>query len=237
MSNREIIETVFSTYPPNELIHSEELFKKVTAKHIPNLTQSSYQKTLDRLCAKGILIRLSKSLYCRPRKSKYGVIPPTEREIIQQFIANETGMVVGYSMYNTLKLTTQIAKTTEVYSSNLSQRTKTIGNIRIKQHQLSYSASVIQIVQMLEVLQHYHEIQDLNQKQFLSLCKQFAPHYQEASFEYVESHIHYRKCTISFLKEILDHYKVEHTLDRYLSDLSTYRHPRMEDIYAVASVS
>ena len=237
MSNREIIETILSMYKPNELIQSEELFKKLTSEYIPHMTKSSYQKTLDRLCAKGHLSKLSKSLYCRPKKSKYGVIPPTEREIIQEFTANETGMVVGYSMYNALKLTTQIAKTTEVYSSKLSQQTKTVGNIRIKQHQLNYSGPVIQTVQMLEVLQHYYEIQDLNQKQFLLLCKQFVNQYHENSFAYVESKLRYRKSTIAFLKEILDYYHIHHTLNRYLSDLSTYNHPKMEDIYAATSVS
>ena len=43
--------------------------------------------------------------------------------------------------------------------------------------------------------------------------------------------------TISFLREILRYYEVTNNLDRHLSALSTYKHPRMEEIYEIARVS
>lgn len=54
-----------------------------------------------------------------PKISKYGIIPPSEKEIISAFTENETGTVVGYSLYNQLNLTTQVSKKISVMSSAL----------------------------------------------------------------------------------------------------------------------
>ena len=44
----------------------------------------------------------------------------------------------------------------------------------------------------------------------------------------------YQKKTISFLRNILNHYGVENNLNKYLSALSEYKHPTMEEIYETA---
>ena len=41
----------------------------------------------------------------------------------------------------------------------------------------------------------------------------------------------YKKSTISFLSDVLNHFEVENNLDSYLSKLSKYNHMHMEDIY------
>ena len=47
----------------------------------------------------------------------------------------------------------------------------------------------------------------------------------------------YKKSTISFLREILRYYEVANNLEKHLSALSTYKHPRMEELYEIAGVS
>ena len=42
--------------------------------------------------------------------------------------------------------------------------------------------------------------------------------------------------TISFLREILNYHKVENNLDEYLSSLSEYKHPKMEELYEAARI-
>lgn len=177
---------------------------------------------------------MAKGIYCRPKITKYGTVLPSEREIIKLFTEKNKGTVVGYSLYNSLNLTTQIAKKHEVYSSSVEQQTKTIGNVFIKQYALEYSVKVTNTIHMLEVLQHYNEIQNLNTQQFINLCEKFKNQYSEEVFEYVIKHIRYSKRTISFLKNILDYYHIANSLDRYLSVFSKYNHPRMETIYEVA---
>ena len=57
---------------------------------------------------------------------------------------------------------------------------------------------------MLEVLQNYQEIQDLNQKRFVEYASAFAKGYNEDVFEFVYRIRNYPKNVISFLADILD---------------------------------
>jgi hypothetical protein len=90
---------------------------------------------------------------------------------------------------------------------------------------------------VLEVLQNFGEIQDLNYRQFLSFCEQFAQEYDASALEQVIQKMRYQKKTISFLRNILNHYGVENNLNKYLSALSEYKHPTMEEIYEAAYAS
>ena len=64
--------------------------------------------------------------------------------------------------------------------------------------------------------------------------EKFAAAYSEKSVHEVIQNRKYKKSTIAFLKEFLDYLNVPNTLDQYLSELSTYRIPRMEEIYETA---
>lgn len=53
---------------------------------------------------------------------------------MQTFTEKDQGVVVGYSLYNALGLTTQISKYTEVYSAVLEEKVKQIGNVLLVKH-------------------------------------------------------------------------------------------------------
>lgn len=86
-------------------------------------------------------------------------------------------------MYNSLKLTTQVAKTVEVFSSEIEQRTKNISNVLLQFCNLVYTPEVKGMIHMLEVLQNFGEIQDLNYHQFITFCEKFAQEYDGKVFE------------------------------------------------------
>ena len=86
------------------------------------------------------------------------------------------------------------------------------------------------MIHMLEVLQNFDRIQDLNSGCFIEYCKNFVSTYNDATFKVVNTQKKYQKRTISFLKNILDFYNVSNDLDRYLSTMSDYKHPTMEEI-------
>ena len=87
---------------------------------------------------------------------------------------------------------------------------------------------------MLEVLQNFEEIQDLNYASFVRFAKEFAETYHDETFATVIKEKRYQKRTISFLKEVLSYYGVSNNLSMYLSRLSEYKHPSMEEIYEAA---
>ena len=129
---------------------------------------------------------------------------PSEKEIIATFTENDTGMVVGYTMYNAMRLTTQVSKNIQIYTSALDEQKKQIGNVFLQKYDMVFSPQVVRVVAILEVLQNYNKIEDLNETQFQKLCAEFAGQYDEEVCEYVLSNIPYSEQTIALLKTILD---------------------------------
>ena len=132
-----------------------------------------------------------------------GTYLPSEKEIIAAFTQNDTGMVVGYIMYNAMRLTTQVAKNIQIYTSALDEQKKQIGNVYLQKYEMFFSPEVVRTVAILEVLQNYNKIEDLNESQFKKLCAEFAGQYDEKVCEYVLSNISYSEKTITRLKAII----------------------------------
>ena len=229
-----MIRNELSHYKENELIFANELFREHLSGHI---TEVAFYKMLERMYNSGELGKAAKGIYYIPSVSKYGIVPLSDSQIVEAFTKKETGMVVGYSMYNSLNLTTQVSKNVNVLSSTLDGFSKTIRNVVVKQLTLEFSNEVKSMISGLEVLQNFYEIQDMDYVAFIDFSKKLAAGYDNEVFEIVISNTSYKKSTISFLREILRYYGVANSLDRHLSALSSYKHPRMEEIYEIARVS
>lgn len=234
MKSNPVVKNALAEFKANELIIANKLFKEKLANQI---SEAAYYKTLQRMCESGELVKIAKGTYHLPKTSKYGVVPPSEKEIISAFTKNETGTVVGYSLYNSLNLTTQISKSITVMSSALDGMTKTIRNIIVHQMPLEFSKEIVSMLQGLEVLQNFNSIQDINYSEFIKYSEHLALSFNTKAFEEVVSTKAYKKSTISFFREILNYYDVENNLSIYLSTLSEYKHPKMEELYEIARVS
>ena len=234
MTSVQIIMQVVGQIKENELIFASKLY----AEQLSNaVTEYAYYQTLARMCKAGMLCRAAKGIYYRPCVSRYGIVPLPQKEIVAAFTESNKGTIVGYSLYNHLKLTTQVPKTIEVYSSQIEQQTKRICNVQLQFCDLIFTDEVSHTIHMLDVLQNFDEIQDLNYDSFIVFCEDFSSTYNEIIFEQVRKKVPCQKRTISFLREILNYYHVEHHLDKFLSSLSEYKHPTMEEIHEAAHIS
>ena len=233
MKSNAIVKNALGKFKENELIIASKLYKEELSNQI---TEAAYYKTLQRMCEAGELVKIAKGTYHLPKIGKYGIVPPSEKEIIAAFTENKTGSLVGYSLYNELNLTTQISKTVNVLSSALDGFSKSIRNIVIHHVPLEFSPKIENMIQGLEVLQNFNTIQDINYSAFIKYSQTLAQSFEEKTFEEVISKTNYKKSTISFLKEILNFYNVKNNLNKYLSALSEYKHPKMEELYETARI-
>ena len=215
------------------MIFASQLYR---TKLYNKMTEAAFYKSIERMYKNKELFKISKGTYYLPKNSKYGIVPPSDKEIISAFTKNETGIIIGYSLYNSLNLTTQVSKSIEVMSSSLEGFTKTIRNIRIQHVDIDYSLEVVNMIKCLEVLQNYYNIQDLNNLAFKNYTKELAKFYDEETFTKVIKTINYKKSTIAFLQEILNYYGVKNNLSSYLSCLSEYKFPKMEEINEIARI-
>jgi len=233
MKGNPIVRNALAEFEANELIIASKLYKEKLSDQI---SEAAYYKTLQRMCESGELVKIAKGTYHLPKVSKYGIVPPSEKEIVTAFTENETGTVIGYSLYNALNLTTQIPKTITVMSSALEGLTKSIRNVIVYQVPLEFSKEITSMIHGLEVLQNFNSIQDINYSAFLKFSEELALSYNPEIFEEIVNTKTYKKSTISFLYEILNYYNVQNNLNKYLSALSEYKHPKMEELYEAARV-
>ena len=91
MKSKFVIKEAMADYKENELIFSSKLYKEELSGLMNEMT---YYKTLERMCKNGELSKVSKGIYCIPCVSKYGIVPPSEKYIIDTFIKNETGTII-----------------------------------------------------------------------------------------------------------------------------------------------
>ncbi len=215
--------------PVHAIIEASVLYTQsdLTASEI------SYYKTLDRLEKSGDVIRLAKGLYYRPKKTRYGTVPIGEEQIINHFISNNQGMMIGYRMYMKKGLTTQISKRVGLLSTVVREQRRTIDHITISKISMELTPTVISTIETFEILQNYHTIEDLNTSSLAEYLQRFSLAYTDETTDYSLSHRSYKKSTIAFLAHCLDYLGVSNNLRKYLSPLSDYRTPPMEAIFAL----
>lgn len=221
------IETIIEQEPENKLLEARTLYNQ-SFSTIPEMT---YYKTLERMCKKGFLVHLTKGLYYRPKNKRFGTVPISEKDIVDHYIKDNQGIVVGYRLYNQKGLTTQISKHVEILSSAVPGKKKNIHNVYVMNINISLTPETIPIIETLEILQNYKSIEDINNTSLAAYMKEFARQYSDEATVYVLKNRKYKKSTIAFLESFLNHFQVKNSLNQFLSSLSSYNIPDMKEFY------
>ncbi len=213
----------------NKLIEASSLHHE----RFSEISEAAFYKALERLCKNKRLVHLTNGLYYKPKESRFGQVPISDKEVAEHYMRNGQGIIIGYHLYNKKGLTTQVGKNIEVLSNVVGSQRKTAGNVKIQKASIKFTSENIPIVEALEILQNYSKIQDINTKGLISYMTDFAAEYSENAAIEVLQYRKYKKSTIAFMKEFLDYQKVSNGLGRYLSKLSNYAIPKVEELYEV----
>jgi len=227
-SQARAIEEFIFRQPENKILTAKQVYKQLPE----HFSEQAFYQTLTRLTQKGMLCHLTKGLYYRPRCSRFGVVPLGEQTIVEHYTAGGQGMVVGYRLYYQLGLTTQISKNVDILSNVLQENKKTVSNVKVSRLDLNFDATICNAIATLEILQNYRNIEDINHRQMAEYMRKFALNYSEDAIQTVLRHRKYKKATIAFLAAFLGYWNTKHTLQQYLSRLSAYAVPQMEEFYA-----
>ncbi len=224
------IETVIEQEPENRLLEASALYQK-SFSTVPEMT---YYKTLERMRRQGSLVHLTKGLYYRPKKSRFGAVPISEKEIVGHYTYGERGIVIGYRLYNQKGLTTQISKRVEVLSTAIPEQKKTIQNVCVMNSGIALTKDTIPVIETMEILQNYKSIEDIRKPALAAYMREFAMNYSDEVTVSVLKNRKYKKSTIAFLQRFLNYFGVENSLHQFLSTLSSYAIPEMEEFYESA---
>ncbi|MCD8149021.1 MAG: DUF6088 family protein [Clostridiales bacterium] len=221
------IETVIESEPKNKIFEAGDMYEKFFGA----IPETSYYKTLERMRKQGALVHLAKGIYYRPQKSRFGIVPISENEIINHYTRNDQGVVIGYRLYNKVGLTTQISKRTEVLSSVISEQKKNVGNVCVKNSEMAITQEVVPVIETMEILQNYENIENINKSALAEYMRKYVEKYSDSVTVSVLKNRKYKKSTIAFLKSFLTYFGKDNTLQQFLSALSSYKIPGMEEFY------
>lgn len=78
---------------------------------LPAEHSGSVIKMLNRLASEGVIAKISKGRFYKPKRSVFGALKPKQEEIVKDLLEKDgevVGYLTGYSVFNRLGLTTQV---------------------------------------------------------------------------------------------------------------------------------
>jgi len=213
------VKLAINEYKPNEIIVMKSLFNNKFKGSNENL----FYKVIERLCNNNELIHIGKGIYIRPFITKYGIKPITDEDIIDFYTKNNKGLKAGYSLYNNKGLTTQTPRTYKIYSNSIYEIKKKINNVEIIKVSFELNNNRKKALEILEILENYNKIENASYNQLKKIIEEYVNNYDDKSLVYVINNKKYKKSTIASLKYYLDKYKVNNSLNLFLSSLSKYK--------------
>ena len=155
-------------------IQNIEEGKLFTYNDIPSTKKITISIELSRLYKKGLIKKLSKGKYYKPKVRIFGELSPSSEETIKSFLIDTKGnnYETGYNSYLNLGLTTQVANII-VIASDLKNKKIKIDNINIKfvQKKLNVKKEDIYLLQILDALENIKSIPGTNINDALLILK------------------------------------------------------------------
>ncbi len=168
-------------------------------------------KALNQFAEAGTLVRLSKGRYYKPRQSQFGTLPPSEREVVKDFLERD-GKVIGYltgtRAFANLALTTQVSSSIMV-GTNVSRRPLTRGQYMVsfllqpnriekKDIPLLVLLDALRLIKsipastpndtIIQMIEWVKGLSNKDRQRLLSLCKAYKPYVRAqlgAIYEYL----------------------------------------------------
>jgi predicted transcriptional regulator of viral defense system len=141
-----------------EQVDSAKLF---TYDDIPIDNKKTVAIELSRLYKKGIINKVSKGKFYKPKKRAFGDMQPSSKEKILSYFNSddEVSYETGLNSFRQLGLTTQVASTTTI-ATNKSYRQIEIDNIKLKfiPKRVDVTKEDIYLVQILDALKDIKKI-------------------------------------------------------------------------------
>ena len=222
----ERVRAIIEQMPCNSIFVASELRND----KLCDIPEQTYYKALERLVKQNIIVHLTKGLYYRAASNEKGIIPLNKETIIQHYVSEKSGVIIGKGVLSQKGIISNNAEDVEILSSNLKEEKKHIGKIAVQKSTIILDDKTIPVVETLEILQNYNKAEDIDKRRFLSYMKKFSNEYTDDVVRYVIENRKYKKSTIAFLERMLTWYGVENSLNQYLSGLSEYKIPTIQEL-------
>lgn len=208
---------------PKDAIH--DLKKFYDQQMYQYTTESNYFKTISRLAEKKIITKVMRSHYYIPKKDSTRLTPTAWK--IRAYILKDTSKYVeiGDALYFRKKISLKTLDVTSFVVNGMDTQTKSILSFKFTNIKTPLTDTVKIHIELLDILSNYDSIPYVINHRFLQLMESYSNQFCEETFHVIYNEFKYKKRTIAFLCEVLDHNKVPHNLRSLLSAASTYQIP------------
>ena len=167
-------------------------------------------KIFNRLEEVGEVHTASKGVYGAGNKSD------NDKEIISHYASSGRGMIVGYSLFNSIGLTVYKDDKIEIYTNAITGKQKAIGDFLLKSVDLGFTDEIIDLVSLLEILNVGFSMQGADFLSYKRTTELLAQTYCDDNFKNVIKAIRYMYSTVLKLSELLARLNIENScLDIY----------------------
>lgn len=134
--------------------------------NVPAEKLTTAAKAVERLLKKGVIKKLSKGTFYKPKKTSFGNLTPSNNDVIKPYLFDNNkriAYITGNYLYNNLGLTTQIPSTIKIAS--LSKRiTINKGTVKAKpaKSYVEVTDSNYYLLGLLDALKDFNNIADLD---------------------------------------------------------------------------
>lgn len=131
---------------------------------LPPESSANVIRKLNRMADTGVIQRLSKGRFYKPKQTMFGNLKPSQQEVVKDLLEKE-GKIVGYltgvSIFGQLGLTTQISNVIEIGVKGKKNNTRRgMYSIRFVQQANQISKNNIPLLQLLDSIKSIKRIPD-----------------------------------------------------------------------------
>ncbi len=141
-------------------------------------------KALNRMVESGKISKLAKGKYFKPEKTPFGVLQPSQEQIVKDLLEEDgktVGYLTGYSVFNKLGLTAQVSNVIQIGKNETRPKFKreryTISFIKQKN---TITKKNIPLLQLLDSIKYIKKIPDTNIK---TSCLRFLEIFKELNLD------------------------------------------------------
>ncbi|GHV34827.1 hypothetical protein FACS1894178_3120 [Bacteroidia bacterium] len=206
--------------------------------------ENTVVQTLKRLAVQGKIQKLAKGKFYKARKTELGLSRPPARQVVKDLLEKDgkpIGYLTGYSIYNSLYLSTQIANTLQIGVNKYRRAIKRgLYKIEFIVQPNTISKNNIELLQILDSVRFIAQIPATTPNEaclrFLQIFRELSPEKQKRlvrlSLKYTD---YVRALCGAMLEQIGADKEVLDKLKKSLRGITTYKIPVSEKVLTTKS--
>lgn len=183
---------------------------------------------LSRLSNQGVIKRLSKGRYYKPKEGRFGVLPPSDEEVVKSYVNASGSYITGLRAFNEMGLSTQIPNTITIASES-STKTVRVKNMVLKFVPIKHGIKKAErdLARVLDALENIKKIPDASPDDVVRYVKGFVAKLTESEqsklIKIAQKYRPRTRAVLGAIEKELGNWESAYKLKETLNPMTTYK--------------